>query len=68
MISKDQFQTETYDYMTRDEGEARAKAEDYNKHGVAGATIVAVKFGEHWCLMLEDAFKFVQEMGIDGKS
>lgn len=64
-MTKDQFQRETNDYMTRNEHEARAKAAEYNSIGVDGDTIVAAKFGDWWCVMLGDAFAFTQELGIE---
>jgi hypothetical protein len=64
-MTKDQFQRETNDYMTRDEQEDRAKAAEYNERGVDGDTIVAAKFGDMWCVMLGDAFAFTRELGID---
>jgi hypothetical protein len=64
-VTKNQFQRETNDFMTCNEQAARAKAAEYNAKGVDGDTIVAVKFGEHWCVMLGDAFAFTRELGID---
>lgn len=64
-MTKDEFQRATNDYMTRDGDEARAKAKEYNAIGVDNDTIIAVQFGEHWCLMLSKAYAFVQQMGID---
>ena len=63
-MTKDQFQRETNDYMTRNEQEAQAKAAEYNALGVDGDTIVAVKFGDNWCLMLGKAYAFTQALGI----
>ena len=63
-MTKDQFQRETNDFMTRNEQEASAKAAEYNAIGVDGDTIVAVKFDEHWCVMLGDAYAFTRELGI----
>ena len=64
MISKDQFQNETCDFMTYDQKVAQEKADHYNKIGVSGDTIVAAKFGKHWCVMLKNAFAFTEELGI----
>ena len=64
-MTKDQFQNETAEFMTRDEGDARRMAEKYNALGVDGDTIVAAKFGDHWCVMLGDAFALTQELGIN---
>lgn len=66
-MTKDQFQRETCDYMTRDESAARAKAAEYNAKGVDGDKIVAVNFDGMWCLMLGGAFDFTQELGIDNQ-
>ena len=63
-MTQDQFHRETEDYMTRNEQDARARAAEYNANGVEGDTIVAAKFGEHWCLMLGKAFAFTQALGI----
>lgn len=63
-MTKDEFQRETNDFMTRDEAVARAAAAKYNAIGVDGDTIVAVKFDDWWCLMLGDAFAFTRELGI----
>ena len=64
-MTKDQFQRETNDFMTRSEQEARDKAAAYNAIGVDGDTIVAAKFGDQWCVMLGNAYAFTQELGID---
>lgn len=67
-MTKDQFQRETNDFMTRDKAEAEREAARYNAIGVEGDTIVPVKFGDQWCLMLQDAFNFSREIGIDGEA
>lgn len=64
-MTKDQFQRETNDFMTYDEGEARRLADKYNAIGVEGDTIVAARFGNQWCVMLGDAYAFTRELGID---
>lgn len=63
-MTKDQFQHETNDFMTHDADEAWRMAARYNAIGVEGDTIVAVQFGELWCVMLADAFAFTKELGI----
>ncbi len=63
-MTKDQFQRETNNYMTRHEHEARAKAAEYNAQGVDGETIVAAQYGGFWCLMLSNAHDFAKSMGI----
>ena len=64
MMTKDQFQNETHDFMTRDEHLAREKAAEYNAKGVDGDTIVAVRFGDQWCVMLGKAYAFTQVLGL----
>ena len=63
-MTKDQFQRETQEFMTRDEQEAIAKAAAYNALGVDGETIVPAKFGDDWCVMLKGAFDFAREFGL----
>jgi hypothetical protein len=63
-MTKDEFQNETHDFITRNEQEARAKATEYNAKGVEGDTIVAVKLGEYWCVMLSDAFASIHEFNV----
>ena len=63
-MTKDQFQNETIDFMTRDKAKAEAMADRYNKIGVEGDTIVAVEFDGTWCVMLGKAYAFAKEIGI----
>ena len=67
-MTKDQFQRETNDFMTRSKAEAQAMADKYNAIGVEGDKIVPVCFGDMWCVMLGDAFAFTQELGIESKT
>ena len=63
-MTKDQFQTETIDFMTRDEQLARNKAAEYNAKGVDDDTIVAVKFDENWCVMLRTTYEFISDLKL----
>jgi hypothetical protein len=63
-MDKNQFQRETGDFMTRNEQEAQNLAAEYNAKGVDGDTVVAAKFGEHWCVILADTLAFTREIGI----
>ena len=63
-MTKDQFQRETNDFMTGNEQIARDRAAKYNAASVDGYTIVAAKFGNQWCLMLDKAHAFIKELGI----
>ena len=63
-MTKDQFQNETFYYMTFSEQEASDKAAEYNAKGVDGDTVVVVKLGDRWCLMLGVSFAFIRGLDI----
>ena len=62
--TEDAFQTAYMDYMTTSEADARAEANKVNERGIENNCCVAVKFDEHWCLMLGSAALFIAEIGI----